>query len=94
MKKVFGIKEAKAASEFATTGDQKRTVLAVVRMLGMRVNLVREVDKGITKLTNKGLRKQVKVEKLVKKTRVLELDTRIMGEEIGDLVNTREDWSV
>lgn len=94
MKKVFGVKEATAASEFATTPDQKRTVLAVVRMLGMTVKLVKDVDKGITKLTNKAVKKQDKVYKLVTKTRALELDTRIMGEEIGDLVNIREDWDV
>ncbi len=94
MKKVFGIKEAKAAGEFAITREQKLTVLAVVKMLGLTVKLWKDVDKGVSKLQRKVVKKGNKADRLVNKTRALELDARIINEEVGDLITTREEWDV
>jgi hypothetical protein len=94
MAKNFGIKEAQAAGEFAKTREQKLTVLAVVRMLGMPILLTGEISKKITKLKRKTVKKYTKSNALSKKLASLETDIDIANVEINGLIDTETEWDV
>lgn len=53
MIKAFGIEQAKLASKFAKTVEQKKTVLATMAMLGIKNTLAKKIAKGRTKALNK-----------------------------------------
>jgi len=94
MKRVFGIKEAKAASVFATTPDQRRTVLAVVGMLGMTVNLAKEAIKKTDKLSHNIVKLECKADKLRGKALAVEDKGNSSRVEYSDLVSIIDQWDV
>ncbi len=101
MGKVFGVKEAQAAEEFAVTSEQKRTVLAVVKMLGMPINLAIEVGKKVAKLDTILGRRASKVAKVHGRIDGLEEKIAILGYEAGrdedareELLSTQIAWEV
>lgn len=94
MKKVFGIKEANEAAKFATTSEQKRTVLAVVGMLGMTVKLGAEIKKKINELTAKAVKKHEKVNKLAKKVTVANRKINSINNDIDKIIDTEANWDV
>lgn len=94
MTKTFGVKEATAAGEFAKTKEQKLTVLAVVKMLGMTVNLTTQVRKQTGKLTATTKAIATKIGKLNSKTIALQTTLGKKTTEKLDLYAIDEDWSV
>lgn len=94
MTKTFGVKEARAAGEFAKTKEQKLTVLAVVKMLGMTVNLTTQVRKQTGKLTATTKAIAAKIGKLQSKTNTLQFTLGRKTTEKLDLYAIDEDWSV
>lgn len=94
MPKTFGIKEAIAAGEFATTKEQRRTVIAVVKMLGLPINLVAQVTKRTLKLKKVTANADKKIVALEKKVEVLEIDRNIDNDEIQGLQQTVAEWGL
>ncbi len=87
MIKVFGVKEAEAAGEFAETKDQKKTVLAVVKMLGLPIKLVAQATNQTHKLSKLITKKRTKITNAVCK--VVDLEKKI--DRLEDTVDTTED---
>ncbi len=67
IKKVFGLKEARLAGEFAKTKEQRLTVLAVVKMLGMRIFVQDDAKLKVMLLDSAIKRKSLKIGKIGKK---------------------------
>lgn len=90
----FGIEEALKASEFAKTKEQKLTVLAVVKMMGLPVVLGKEVKKKTVKLATNIAKAVIKINGLQKK--ISTLDTTIISNdtEREGLLITEKEWTV
>ncbi len=94
MAKVFGIKEAKAAGEFAKTKEQRLTVLAVVKMLGLPVILQGEVKSKVAKLEDTFKKVTGKAGKLKRKMKTLEGKAKTTVLQKYDIIETGKDWEV
>ncbi len=82
MTKTFGVKEARAADIFAKTKEQRLTVLAVVKMLGITINLKTQVKKQAEKLSTA-------IITIGKKANKLETKVDFLREKISDTANTK-----
>ncbi len=94
MGKTFGVKEATAASVFARTKEQKLTVLAVVKMLGMPIKLTKEVTKKTRKLGNSLQKSEKKRLRHENKAEVLTCEVIATEDEIENLQTTVAEWTV
>jgi hypothetical protein len=94
MAKEFGVKEALAAGEFATTTEQKRTVLAVVKMLGLPITFKDQVAKQVGRLTRSTKKLSNKINNLEKQAKALEVTYDTEADEILGLEQTKDEWSV
>jgi len=101
MIKTFGIEEAKEASKFATTPEQKRTVLATMAMLGVR-NLITKTTTKLLIRSNKKNRKAQerlvrdagKIAKIRKAGSVVYAKNEKQLTERDRDINTKNEWTV
>jgi hypothetical protein len=89
----FGLKEAKAASEFTKTEDTRRSVLGILGVFGIKNTIIDEATKACRKNTAKIEKAQTKMVKLsdehVKVSEnviTLEHDTDIVQDVVKDWV--------
>ncbi len=94
MAKVFGLKEARAASEFAKTKEQRLTVLAVVKMLGLPILVHGEAKARVSKLDVSFKNTTTKAGKLKKKIKKLEANAAFDVLQKYDALEVSKDWSV
>ncbi len=90
--KVFGLAEAKRAGEFAKTDDQRKTVLAVVRMFGIPIAVEGQAMRKITNMDEAIKKSGVKISRLKEKMSKV----RIQGSENitsqSEAVELSRDW--
>ena len=94
IKRVFGLKEAQRAGEFAKTKEQRLTVLAVVKMLGMPITVQDEAKQKVTALESVIKRKSLKILKFENK--VIEVKSKRLHAELNkiDAIGTSKEWFV
>ncbi len=93
MPKVFGIEEAKRAEEFASTKEQRDTVLAVSRMFNIPIVIKAQVKARVTKLKLTLKKKSEKVIKLSTKVNAIRLSQRLNEIEELSVERIAENWS-
>lgn len=94
MIKAFGIKEAQAASKFATTPEARRTVLATMAMLGIKNTLNKNVHKTrckVLKAVGKNDKVIIKLNKKYDKARQVEKE---QSYQLDDLSFTSAEWTL
>jgi hypothetical protein len=91
--KKFGLKEASRAAEFAVTTDQKKTVLAVVKMLDVPITLAKEATKNAKKLFKVTERLESKIDRLEAKTEGLQHTVDEAYNESHDTNAVATNWS-
>ncbi len=94
MVSTFGIKEAKAASIFAKTKEQRLTVLAVVKMLGLPNILSGEVSKKVAKFDTSSKTITNKAGRIKKKMKALEAKVAFNVLQKYDILEVDKEWSV
>jgi hypothetical protein len=89
----FGLKEAKAASEFTKTEDTRRSVLGILGVFGIKNTILTEATKACRRNTSKIERAQATMVKLSEKHVIvsenvitLEHDTDITQDVVRDWV--------
>ncbi len=98
MIKKFGVKEAKEASKFARTSEQKLTVLATMAMLGIRNEIkvqLKKVQKKSGGKVTKGLIKVGKVRSKLHKaiTKQNKIDT-VELTKIRETTDIYDTWTI
>lgn len=95
MIKHFGVKEAKEASKFARTEEQKLTVLATMAMLGIKNNITKQLKKVQVKSggkVTKGLKKVGKVR--AKLHKAVEKQNKIDTVELNKIRETTDIYDI
>ncbi len=90
----FGVEQARQASKFAKTVEQKRTVLATMAMLGIKNKIAITVKKGRDKLLGKVARTDQKLDKLDKK---YQKTTTVQTNQLNKLTDIRDisvEWTL
>ncbi len=91
--RVFGLEEAKRASEFAKTDEQRNTVLAVTRMFNIPIVVKQQAQKAINKFEVAFKKKRVKIRNL--DVKVSKLESRAKADVLRkyEAVEIRDNWN-
>ncbi len=90
----FGLKEAKRASEFAKTDEQRRTVLAVTRMFNIPIVIKQQAVKVVSRMELAFKKKHVKIRKLDIKSKAIEGAARTDILKKVEALEVRKDWDI
>ncbi len=96
----FGIKQAEAASHFATTPEQRTMVMAVLKALGVKFVLKEKVARRIARNDATTKNNEVRIKKILKKADVLNVQADNIGlhtneayEDISNMQSLANHWS-
>ena len=94
MLKKFGIDEAAKAGVFAKNKEQKETVFAMLRLMGVPVVVKDQVKKLRKKLSKKICKKICKIDTLYKKSHDTQVSLRLLEVERDCTEITAEAWDI
>lgn len=90
----FGIKEAKEASKFAHTPEQRLTVLATMAMLGIKNKIKATVKKTRAKILSKAASNDNKIVRLNKKYDVCRVVERTQMAKLDEVTIIDAQWKL